>query len=223
MTEPHARAYADLRLRVVAVVVDADPARLDEPAPATPEWRSRDVLAHLVGVTDDVVHGRLDGIASDEWTAAQVAPRRDTSVADLLTEWDAHTPEFERMLAAAPAEITGQALFDAFTHEHDLRHALGAPGARDSDALVIGWEWVTGLRTRVDAPTLRLVTEAGELIAGNGEPVATVEASRFELLRAATGRRSASEIEKYAWDPEPDPGLLLAAAFFRIRDTPLDE
>ena len=31
-------------------------AALDVPAPATPEWRVRDVLAHMVGVADDIVN-----------------------------------------------------------------------------------------------------------------------------------------------------------------------
>ena len=33
-------------------------------APATPEWRVHDVLAHLVGVPADILAGRLDGVAS---------------------------------------------------------------------------------------------------------------------------------------------------------------
>ena len=45
------------------------PTRCSPVVPATPEWRAHDVLAHLVGVTDDVVNGRLDGIATDAWTA----------------------------------------------------------------------------------------------------------------------------------------------------------
>jgi uncharacterized protein (TIGR03083 family) len=223
MTEPHARAYTEVRTRVIAIVSAADAAVLDAPSPATPEWRSRDVLAHLVGVSDDVVKGRLDGLASDEWTAAQVDARRDTPVAELLVEWDKHYPQFEQMLAAAPAEITGQAVFDAFTHEQDLRHALGVPGARDCDAMLIGWEWITELRSRIDSPALRYITEAGEVVAGTSEPVATIEASRFELLRASTGRRSASEVAHYGWDRAPDAELLLVASFFRVRDTPLDE
>src|SRR5215831_272712 len=138
MSESHAVAYKALRGRVREVVEAADPAALDTVVPATPEWRARDVLAHLVGVTDDVVNGRLDGIASDPWTQAQVDARRDRPAAELLAEWDETAPQFESMLAAAPAEIAGQALFDAATHEHDLRNALGTPGARESDAVDSG-------------------------------------------------------------------------------------
>jgi hypothetical protein len=61
MTEQHATAYAELRGRVAGLVDDVDPSALEQPAPATPGWRVRDVLAHMIGVTDDVVHGRLEG------------------------------------------------------------------------------------------------------------------------------------------------------------------
>ena len=118
-------------------------AALDQIAPATPEWRVHDVLAHLVGVTDDVVNGRLDGIASDPWTAAQVDARRDRSVAELLAEWDERRAAVRDGARRRAARVGGQALFDAATHEHDLRHALGAPGARDCDAVAIAFEFCT--------------------------------------------------------------------------------
>src|SRR5689334_21231511 len=184
MSEPHALAYQALRGRVRVVVEHADDGAMQAIVPATPEWRAHDVLAHLVGVSDDVVNGRLDGIASDGWTQAQVDARLDRGTGDLLAEWEETAPQFESMLAAAPAEIAGQALFDAATHEHDLRNALGAPGARDSDAVGTGWEWLVGARTRDGARALRFVVEDGEQASGVGDPVARIEASRFELFRA---------------------------------------
>ena len=223
MPETHAGAYAGVRNRTSELVAAADPAVLDRPAPATPEWRARDIVAHMVGVTDDVINGRLEGIATNPWTDAQVAARRTMPIDDMLAEWEKCSPQFEEMLTAAPDEIAGQALFDAFTHEQDLRHALGAPGARDSDAMEIGWEWISGARTRANLPALLFVTEQGEMVVGGGAPQATVEASRFELLRACTGRRSASEIAAYRWDRKPEPELLLAGPIFSLRAEPLNE
>jgi uncharacterized protein (TIGR03083 family) len=191
--------------------------------PATPEWRAHDVLAHLVGITDDVVNGRLEGLASNAWTKAQVDARVGRSTAELLEEWDETSPQFEEMLAAAPAEIAGQALFDAATHEHDLRNALGAPGARDSDAVDTGWEWIVEARTRAGAHAMCFVVEGGEAPSGVGDPVARIEASRFELFRAVAGRRTPDEIAGYRWDREPDPALVLGADIFTMRATSLGE
>jgi uncharacterized protein (TIGR03083 family) len=223
MSEAHAVAYRGVHERVKALIEAADPAALEQPAPATPEWTVREILCHLVGVTDDIVNGRLDGIASDGWTAAQVDKRCHASAADLLAEWDKWSPQFEEMLTAAPPEIAGQALFDAATHEHDMRHALGEPGARDSDAIDLAWEWIMIVRPLSGAPGLRFVTEAGTDEVGDA-PVATIETTRFELLRATTGRRSAEEVAAYGWDPEPQPELLLASAdIFTLRPSPLNE
>ena len=223
MSEPHAVGYRALRGRVRGIVESAAPAAVEGPSPATPGWTVHDVLAHLVGVTDDVVHGLLDGIATDPWTAAQVEIRRGVPAGEMLDEWDAHAEEFESMLGAVPMEIAGQALFDAATHEHDIRCALRCPGARDSDALALAWEWVVATRPTTGMPTMRFVTEVGETVVGEGEPLATVEASRFEILRASTGRRSAREIEAYGWDPSAMPELLIVAGIFAMRPDPLDE
>jgi uncharacterized protein (TIGR03083 family) len=223
MSESHAISYRALRGRVRDLIESAEPAAMEGPSPATPSWTAHDVLAHIVGVTDDVVNGRLDGIATDAWTGAQVEARRSVPAAALLDEWDVNAPQFEQMIGSVPMEIAGQALFDAATHEHDIRCALGRPGARESDALALAWEWVVATRQTGGAPTIRFVTEHGDEVVGEGEPVATVKASRFEILRAITGRRSLSEMESYGWDPSCLPDLLIIADFFTMRPEPLNE
>ena len=94
---------------------------------ATPKWRAHDVLAHLVGVS------RTTSCTAGSKASPPTRGRRRRSTGarpcrstDLLAEWDEYGPQFEDLLAAAPAEIAGQALFDAATHEHDLRNALSA-------------------------------------------------------------------------------------------------
>jgi len=218
MSDEHADAYRDLRERVTVLMADVDDAALAAPSPATPEWTVHDVFAHLVGVTDDVVAGRLDGVATDEWTQKQVDARRDATKDELLAEWSEKGPQFEELMRGVPGEIAGQALFDAATHEHDLRYALGKPGARDSAAVAEAWTWIVIMRRG----GVRYVTDEGD-VAGADVPAATVRASRFEILRACTGRRSASEVAAYQWDGEVQPELILVAPFFTLREEPLNE
>ena len=223
MSEAHAVAYRGVHERVKNLIEAAKPAALDQPAPATPEWTVREILCHLVGVCDDVVNGRLDGIATDAWTGAQVSKRCDASAADLLAEWDKVSPPFEQMLVDTPPEIAGQAIFDAVTHEHDIRHALSQPGARDTDAIELAWDWIMLVRPLGGGPGVRFVTEAGTQAVGD-PLVATIEATRFEVLRATAGRRSLDEVAAYGWDPEPQPDLLLASNdIFSFRPSPLNE
>jgi uncharacterized protein (TIGR03083 family) len=223
MSEPHAVSYAALRERVSDLLLSADHSALQAAAPATPGWTGLDIVAHIIGVSDDVVNGRLDGITTEPWTRAQVEKRKGSAAADLVAEWAKTGPAFEAMLSGAPAEISGQALFDAATHEHDLRNALRTPGARDSDAMEHAWVWFVGARAAAGGAALRFVTEHDDVVAGKGQPAATVRASRFEVLRAATGRRSAAEIAAYDWDPDVAPETILAAPIFSLRDTPLNE
>jgi uncharacterized protein (TIGR03083 family) len=217
-------AYGGVRARVTEIMRAADPAALDAIALATPEWRVRDVLAHLVGVSADAVAGNLDGVATEPWTRAQVDARRDASIDDMLAEWAEIGSLFEAALADVPFEMSGQALFDAVTHEHDIRAALGVPGARDADAVGIAWGWILGARTRGNAPCICYVTEDGKDVSGVGDIVATVEAPRFEIVRAVTGRRTTEEITRYGWDPEPRVDLILGNNdLFTLRETPLGE
>src|SRR3954464_2381193 len=123
----HMEEYAALRGRVRDVLGTTSPERLDAIAPATPKWRVRDVLAHMVGVVDDASNQRLDGVTTEPWTQAQVDARAGATVDDMLDEWDRIAPGFEAVLTQMPARITGQVLFDAVTHEHDIRNAVGAP------------------------------------------------------------------------------------------------
>jgi hypothetical protein len=46
---------------------------VDHPLSACPDWTGRQLLAHLMGVAQDLVAGRVDGYASHVWTSAQVA------------------------------------------------------------------------------------------------------------------------------------------------------
>lgn len=135
-------AYASCRGRIGELVRAAGDGKAKASVvPACPEWSVHDVVAHVAGVVADALAGRLDGVATDPWTAAQVDARRDRSVDEVLEEWETGAPTFEGLLDAI-GDPGRQAVLDVVTHEHDIRGALGAAGARDSDAVRIGLGFV---------------------------------------------------------------------------------
>jgi hypothetical protein len=217
-------AYRNVQNRMTAMVRGLDTEAAAAIVPATPDWQVHDLIAHVVGITADLIAGDIEGAGSDPWTAKQVAQRKSASLAELLDEWEANWSPFAETLTAMDPVQAAQVVFDVSTHEHDLRGALDQPGERDSDAVVIGWGWATDilgqLRDGYEAGALALRTPKGETVAGAGEPTGAVEADRFDLWRAMTGRRSVEQVQAYTWEGEPavDHLCLLPA-----RSTPLTE
>lgn len=211
-----AHAHRALRERVTALARDAGPEALVAVAPATPEWRVRDVLAHLAGVNTDILTGTLDGVASDAWTATQVEARRDRPVGELLDEWATSAREVEAN-AALLGSAAGQWLTDACTHEHDVRQALGQPGARDADAVLLAFDWcgdrLGDLLDQRERPGITFDVPGGAKRVGSTSPHTGVHASEFELLRAMVGRRSRAQVEALAWDGPPRADHLVLGIF----------
>ena len=217
--------YRGIRLRITALVRELPEATLDGLAPATPEWRVRDLVAHLAGGTADIVAGNLADVASDDWTSAQVEARRDIRIGDVLDEWARCSAIVEPMIAKFDPLMRAMLLTDAVTHEHDLRGALGAPGERESDAIAYAFRGVAGGigRQRGDAGALRILHEAGETVVGAGEPTATVQTTRFEGVRAGVGRRSYDQIAAWDWEGDSRREAVVLARFAPPRTTPLNE
>lgn len=224
-------AYAGVRRRVNELIGETTD-RTGDRVPACPEWRVHDLVSHLAGVVDDVLGGRLDGAGSDPWTAAQVASRRDRATTEVLSEWNGQAEQLEAVLDTfgPPGR---QLVMDAVTHEHDLRQALGAPGARDSDAVVLGVDWLIkafqGAAEAAGRAGLRVVATDGAATSWppkiDRPVVATVTGSSFELLRSFSGRRTEAEIRSLSWEGDVDAVVPSSFAFgpFRPPPDPLGE
>lgn len=185
-------AYRDLRVRVTDLLRSVEPTALDAVAPATPEWRVRDVAAHLAGVCDDAVHGNMGGVVAqgellvtvnnpervNNWTDEHVTKRADWPVDQVLDDWAEHAVQVETSMNALHPAI-GQMVADAVAHEHDIRGGLGH--------------------------------ESGGGEVGAGEPVTRLGTTRFEIARAVTGRRSMAQIHAMGWDGPLDPSVLVLA------------
>jgi uncharacterized protein (TIGR03083 family) len=217
-------AYHGVRLRVTALVAGVPDDTLTTIAPATPEWTVRDNLAHLAGVTADILTGNLDGVGTTAWADAQVDARRERGVAEILAEWDTCATEVEAM-ADRFGRSGAQLVTDAATHEHDIRGAIARAGARDSDAVEIAFHYVgEAVGDELDAAghgALLVEHDGGTTTFGNGAATLRLRTTRFEFLRATTGRRSAAQIAAYDFDGPPLDHLVLAR--FRARPGPLEE
>ena len=203
-----ARAYAGCRQRIRELVERLDPAQASTTVPACPAWSVHDVVAHVSGVVDDALAGRLDGVATDPWTAAQVDARRGRAINDLLDEWDEQAPRFEELLDVI-GDPGRQAVGDVVTHEHDLRGALGVPGARDSDALHIGFAFLVPRAVEVATKggvALQVRATGGDVF-GAAAPEVTLVADEFELARAFTGRRSVDQLRALNWEGDVERAI----------------
>lgn len=192
--------YRDTQQRIVTLL---DNSVWSTGLPACPLWSVRDVVAHMAAVAEDWVGGALTVPPSDAETAAQIARFSDRDTAEVLTAWDSATARLRRM---ATTEGIAPPLGDIVVHEHDIRGALGSPGARaDAAAWQVSDQLLKILKTPV---RLRVTVEDGEYRTGgeDGDEIA-LRTSRFEVLRWRSGRRSRTQLAAMDWSASPVPVL----------------
>src|SRR5947208_2890883 len=148
--------------------------------PGCPQWTIRQVYAHQAGVVADALAGRLDGVATDPWTARQVEERATTALAAILDEWEATAPQFEDVLMdGGPREV----IFDQWTHEQDVRAALDRPGNRDDERATF---CVESLASRLGSSwkhePLTIVTDSRTWQVGEGDPKVTLRPTDFDFV-----------------------------------------
>lgn len=204
---PNGVLYRDGRNRFIDLVRDADPAT---PVATCPGWTVKDVLAHVAGIPADILAGRLDGVATDPWTAAQVDARRDASVADIAKEWQQSGAQVDEMVDSF-GPTGAQLLFDLTTHELDVRAAVGVPFPDDLDVYDVALDFVMANLVEgvvADRGPLRIVADDRWWTAGaDGEPRATLSTTKRELIRAIAGRRSRGQVAGMDWTGDPTPFL----------------
>jgi uncharacterized protein (TIGR03083 family) len=167
--------------------------------PACPDWTVQQTFAHLVGVPEDLLAGRMEGITSDTWTNAQVQRHAGESLAELRSALLATISQFDATLPAIPHPSNSQLVMDALAHEIDLREALDLECEESSIALSVTKAWLLGLIERQDPSALPAI-EADTC-------------SDLDLVRALTGRRSAAQMDELGL-----PGAQIVAA---LAGTPL--
>jgi uncharacterized protein (TIGR03083 family) len=203
--------YARIRTRLTGLMEDLDADDWDTPVQACPGWTVRDVLSHLAGTVEDALAGRLTGPPSDEQTAEQVARLRARPADDLLAEWTASSPAFEEVISGFRI---WPAAYDVLSHEHDVRHAVDRPGARDDPLVPVA---ASMLLHRFDGKVrLDAVLDGEEVLVDGPQPPLGLRASAFEVFRASLGRRSVDQVRRLDWTGDPS-GLV---ASFSVFDCP---
>lgn len=167
--------------------------------PACPDWTVQQTVAHLVGVPEDLLAGRREGITSDAWTDAQVQRHVGESLAELRAAYEEVIEHFDAVLPAIPSPSNSQLVMDAVTHEIDIREALGETCPDSSAPISVANAWLLDMVERRDPSLI--------------EPLEGASCSDFALLRSLTGRRSAAQMDGIGL-----PGARIVAA---LEGTPL--
>jgi uncharacterized protein (TIGR03083 family) len=202
------RIYLDTKARVVDLARGLTEEQLAAVVAGTPAWTGRDVVAHLVGVASDIVNGRLENAPMPEWTEPQVSSRRGRSLDELVAEWDEAAPAVATRLAERTVSLP--TVFDALTHEADLREAFGVgrPPERDVDA--VARALAKGVVGHFAGPgTLVVRTGDAEWSGGHGEPRFELDVEPYELFRGLLSRRSRKQMRGWRWAGAGDPDELI--------------
>jgi len=195
-----AREWREAYERVSGLVATTqlrDPGALEQAVPATPDWRARDLVAHMIGVGSDTLGDAVDEEHGEDWTQRHVEARRDRTVPELLEEWSDLAPRLEEHVATTDPGPLG----DIVIHEQDLRGALGTPGGRASGGLAMVREqmadaFAEGLEER---GPVRLEATDGDWTwqSADGDPAVVLRAPGFDLARAVTSRRTEEQLRSY--------------------------
>ena len=213
--------YDSTRQRFQQTIRSLDHRRLQVFVPAAPQWRVRDVLAHVVGLAADLNAQRFpaaDDPGGAAWGAAQVAARRDLPIDQLLAEWAREAPTFVDGLRLFGYEEGSHFVADLHAHHQDVRGALGL--ARDDDplAVAVSLDHYLGYLHRMlcDAAWGVLAVHAGAEVRVLGTEAgaqrAQVAGDAFDVLRAFSARRSAAQIRRLRWRGDADALVALLEA-----------
>lgn len=223
-----AEIFDGLRVEISSTVSELSEDELERKLPAAPEWIIKDVVCHLTGDIVCVLASDFPGEffrsfgdeqairVLNEWTNKHVTSRSGLPLEAILKEWEEAARPITAMMRGeqewpenVPPFADRALLADAAVHRQDIFGALGITKDRSDAAIRIGLSGyiaVLGMRLAGDGiPPLRLEVEDKSYNAGDGEPGATVKASRFEFFRALSGRRSPDQIRAYEWTGDPEP------------------
>lgn len=189
--------YRAARLRMAALAANLDAETASRVVAACPAWTVRDLFSHVTGIAVDLSQGNRPQGDPQPWVDRQVAERRERTLGEVIDEWDAAAVAFEAMIDARPDRLWGLT-YDLVVHEHDLRTSLGDRSGRDTTGVALaarlGLRLVAMDLAARNLPGVRVVVGGHEYVVGDGDPVVTLTAAAFEVLRVLGSRRTLAEM-----------------------------
>jgi uncharacterized protein (TIGR03083 family) len=236
-----AAAYTETRDRLIELVRPLDKPGLAAFVPATPAWTINDVVAHLTHVAGAYAAGHhsystqdmneLAVVLSDDlpdvdrWAQEGVDERRCFSFEEIINEWFDQTGALCQMMAGrrplprgtSRDTLAWAAVSDLATHAQDIRGALCAQPDREAYATKLAYASFTMMlevrAASADVPSIRMVTQRGEVVIGAQAATRTVEVDWYELLRATAGRRNVHQIRRLFAPNDASPYLAVISPY----------
>lgn len=220
-----AAEYAETRARIRVFLDDMGETAADAGVPPCPGWTVQQALSHVVGIAVAMATGdRPDGDVQ-VWLDGFLTSRTGRSLESLLDEWEGTGPAIDALLdQMGPAG--SRLVYDAVAHEHDIRLALGRPGARGSSG-VRSCAGAASMLLAVDLaahdlPAVQLTSGGRTWCVGEGEPELEIELEPFELIRVLGSRRSEAQLRALDWKGDLDR-YLPALAHLPLPEFDIDE
>jgi hypothetical protein len=116
-----------------------------------------------------------------DWNVAELVSHVAGVVDDILEgRMEGVTTDPWTQAQFVPSPRNSQLVMDAVTHEHDLREAVQRPAAQDSLAVQVALGWLLNMADGHE-------TGLADTLLASG-------ATRYDLLRSLTGRRTAAQM-----------------------------
>lgn len=204
MEHPLASAHRDGRLRLLSLGESLTAEQATTLTTACPEWSIKDVYAHLAGISTDILAGNTEKAATVEWADGHVADRVERSFDEVLEEWAEAGAQVDELIAAFGEGFPFQLFIDQWTHEWDVRAALGEIAAAVPDLSVCAFvadELGASMLDRAPAGSGVLEVVVGERgwTVGDGSNLGALELDPFTFTRVAMGRRSQTQMLALPW------------------------
>jgi uncharacterized protein (TIGR03083 family) len=204
--------YRTTRERLSELVRSLSDEDLRRTVPACPAWDVHDVIAHMSGVQELLTAGERPTGDTQAWIDSIVAARRDVPVGELLDRWASCEAGTSALIDGGVPVL----IVDVVSHEHDVRNAVGMPGARQVAEVPAAVEVIlAALSGLIDEAGLgALAVDTGSVRwTSHDTPVGcTLQVNPWEALRIIVSRRTYEEMRALPVTGDIEPYIHLLDA-----------